>query len=53
MIRSRCPPQTQLNLKASVFNAFETVLECLKPLEGMVMGMKQMRLYASAGPVDR
>jgi hypothetical protein len=46
------PDPTELE-SVRLFNAFETALECLKPMEGMVMGMKQMRLYASAGPVNR
>jgi hypothetical protein len=31
------------------FDAFETVLECLKRMEAISMGMKQMREYVGKG----
>jgi len=31
------------------FDAFETVLECVKRMEAILMGMKQMREYVGKG----
>jgi len=31
------------------FNAYETVLECLKRMEAQLMGMKQIRDYVGKG----
>lgn len=31
------------------FDAFETVLECLKRMEAILLGMKQMREYVGRG----
>jgi ABC-type proline/glycine betaine transport system permease subunit len=32
-----------------LFNAFETVMECLKRMETVLIGMKQVRAYVGEG----
>ena len=35
------------------FNALETVFDCLKRMEGTLMGMKEMRVYVGKGRVRK
>jgi hypothetical protein len=36
-----------------LFDAFETVLDCLKRMETTLMGMKELRVYAGKGIVRK